>query len=93
MSVVDPYGHELAGCVLEGPSAAVLAAVDTVARLTLVARRLGADVLVEDLSPRMTELLAFAGLRLETQGQPEARKEALRVQRVQEEGHGGDLAL
>jgi hypothetical protein len=92
VSVVDADGGELASCVLEGPSGAVLAAVDTVARLTLLARRLGGDVVLEDLTPRMRELLEFAGLCLETQGQAEAGEEPLRVKGMQEEGHRGDLA-
>ncbi len=89
---MDVDGRELASRVLEGPGAGSLAAVDTVARLTLLARRLGGDVLLEDLSPRMRELLDLAGLCLETQGQAEAGEEPLRVEGMQEEGHRGDLA-
>ena len=39
-----------------------LAALDALARLTLLARQLGGEVLLLDAAPRLEELLAFAGL-------------------------------
>jgi hypothetical protein len=39
-----------------------LIALDALARLTLVTRQLGGDVLLLDAAPKLEELLAFAGL-------------------------------
>ena len=65
--------------------AADLATVDALARVALVARRLGRDVRVEGASPELRELLALAGLAgvvpcagdlpLDAVGQPEQREE------------------
>ena len=51
------------------------AALDTLARLQLTARRLGLDLKLRHASNELQDLLAFAGLRdvlrVETGGQPE----------------------
>ncbi len=77
-----------------------LAAVDALARLQLVARRLGCRMLLQRASPELRELLAFAGLnealplrpalRLQQRRQPEEREQRLRVE---EEGELGDPAV
>ncbi len=69
-----------------------MSAVDTVASLSLLVRRLGADVVVEDPSPAMAQLLRLAGLPLEVKGQAEGGEEPLGAQDVQEEAERGDLS-
>ena len=90
--VVSPTGARLAELPLAGPGRPDASAVDAVARLTLVVRRLGADVVIEDASVEMRELLWLAALPLEVQRQAEGGKEPLGVQGVQEEAERGDLA-
>lgn len=69
-----------------------VSAVDIVGCLALELRRLGADVVVEEASPEMAELLWLAALPVEVKGQAESGKEPLRVQEVEEEAEGGDLS-
>lgn len=74
------------GC-LEDPD---LAAVELLARLTLVARRLGCSVRVERPSPELRELLALTGLDevlladpgpgLEPGREPEEREQSVGVE-------------
>ena len=68
-----------------------LAAVDFLARLQLEARRLGVELQLRDVAPRMQELIALAGLE-ETLGLEPSRKTDEREQRVdlEEEGQLGD---
>jgi hypothetical protein len=47
---------------VDGPSAPDLAVVATVARLQLMARRMGWTIRLEDPCPRLCELLEFVGL-------------------------------
>jgi hypothetical protein len=64
--------------------AAELAAVDALARLALLARRLGCPLRVRRASPQLRDLVELCGLteRLGVEGerQPEEREQALRVQ-------------
>ncbi len=93
VTVVGPDGAELGSWVLKGRGEPELGAVDDVARLTLLARRLGGAVVLTDLSPPLRALLELSGLGVEVEGQSEIGKEPLRVQEGQEEGHPGDLPL
>jgi len=91
VTIVGPDGAELAGRVLEGPGAPDLGAVDDVARLALLAARLGGGIVLGEVSSLMRELLELAGLGVEVKGQPEGREESFGVQETQEEAHPGDL--
>jgi hypothetical protein len=97
VTVVGVDGAELARCVLEGPGAPDLSAVDDVARLALAAGRLGGAVVLTELSPELRALfelaglrLGVAGLRVEVEGQTEFGEEPVGVQEGQEERHPGD---
>ncbi len=68
-----------------------MGAVDDVARVVLMAGRLGGAVVLTDVSPVLRALLELAGLGAETEGQPELREEPLGAQDGQEPGHAGDL--
>lgn len=85
-----PDGAELVSCLLEGPLTPDLRAVDIVARLALVASRLGAGVALSEVSPWLRELLELTGLSVEMERQAERREEPSRVQEGQEEVHPGD---
>ena len=91
IKVMGPDGTVLADRVLEGPGDPDLMAVDDVARLALLATRLGGAIALADLSPAMRELIELAGLPVEVERQVERRKESLRVEEVQEEIHPRDL--
>jgi hypothetical protein len=67
VTVVGPGGEPLARYVLQGPNGPDLHTVDTLCRLVLCARRLGGDVIVDDLSPTLVRLLGLAGLGDEVQ--------------------------
>jgi hypothetical protein len=91
VTIVGPGDTELIHRDLEGWGAPDLAAVDELARLTLLAGRLGAAVVVTDASPEFTALMGLSGLGVEMQGQAELGKEPLGVQEVEEEAHLRDL--
>ncbi|HUZ21270.1 MAG TPA: hypothetical protein VMU75_11935 [Acidimicrobiales bacterium] len=91
VTVLGPDGAELACCVLEGPGAPDLGAVEEVARLALLAGRVGGCVVLAQLSPSLRVLLELVGLRVEVEGQTELQEQPLGVQEGQEEGHPGDL--
>ncbi|HXQ76334.1 MAG TPA: hypothetical protein VN791_07560 [Acidimicrobiales bacterium] len=93
VTVVGPDGAEVGCWVLTGPGMPDLGAVDDVARLALLARRLGGAVVLTELSPALRTLLELTGLRIEVEGQAELGKETLGVQEGQEEGHPGDPPL
>lgn len=76
--------------VLEGPAHPDLEAVDALARVVLHARRAGASVQVDFMSPAMTELLALAGLGVEVSGEMEVLEEPARVHEIEEKCHLGD---
>jgi hypothetical protein len=69
-----------------------LRTVDALARLQLLARRLGFELRPCGASPELIELVDFAGLaavlRLEPRRQTEQREEGVRIE---EEGELGDL--
>ncbi len=67
--------------------------MDDVARLALLAGRLGGGIVLTEVSPALRTLLELAGLRVEVEGQAELGEEPLGVQEGQEEGHPGDLPL
>jgi hypothetical protein len=77
---------------LGGPGPPDLGAVDDVARLALLARRLGGRIILSDVTPALCALLELAGLRVEVEGQAEAGEEPVRVEEGQEELHPGDHA-
>ncbi len=60
--VVDGAGRVLSSYVLSGVGDPTMSAVDTVAGLALDARRLGGDLVVTEVSPRLQELIDLAGL-------------------------------
>lgn len=76
---------------LTHPDAGVIGAL---ARLGLIARRLGVELRLSHVSDELAELLRLAGLDevlgVEPRGQPEEREQRLGVQ---EEGDVGDPAL
>jgi hypothetical protein len=93
VSVVGPDGAELSSHVLSGPGAPGMATVDDVARLALMAGRLGGGAVLTDVSPALQALLELAGLGGEAQGQAELGEEPLGAQEGQEPRHTGDLPL
>jgi ABC-type transporter Mla MlaB component len=84
-------------CDVAGLTDADLATVDDLARLQLIARRLGITLELHDAPRELRELLDFAGLRdvvrcpeplpVEVRGQAEQREEP---RRVEEEADPGD---
>ena len=68
VTLVDGAGGAIASRVLEGPTDPDLATVDDVARLTLLARRLGGNIVLSEVSTAMRQLLELAGLDAELGG-------------------------
>jgi hypothetical protein len=91
VNIVGPDGAEIISRVLTGAGVPDFGAVDEVARLALLAGRLGGVIVLADVVPALGVLLELAGLRIEVKGQAEFGKEPLGVQKIQEEGHAGDL--
>jgi hypothetical protein len=89
--VVGPDRTALASHRLEGPGPPDLGAVDDVARLALLAGRIGGSIILSDVSPALRSLLRLSGLRVEAEGEAEGGEETLHVQEGQEELHPGDL--
>ena len=83
-------GIERVACDV-GELAAELAAVDALARLALVARRLGCPLRVRRASPQLRDLVELCGLteRLGVEGerQPEEREQPLGVQKRVDPGN------
>ncbi len=92
VTIVGTDGTALAYCALGGPGVADIAAVDCVAQLALLAKRLGGGLLLDEVSSELWALLEMAGLRVEVQWQAELAKEPLGVQEGQEERRLDDLA-
>jgi hypothetical protein len=65
---VDPLGAELARALLDGREAPDLALVDGVARLALLAVRLGCRIELTEVAPTVRDLLSLAGLPVEMAG-------------------------
>jgi hypothetical protein len=84
-------GRVLARSVLDGEGSPGLEAVEAVARVALVARRLGGRVVCDDMVPTLRDLLALSGLAVEMQGQPEQREQPLGVEPGEEEVESRDL--
>jgi hypothetical protein len=62
------------GCLLGGCGDPDLGAVDTIARLALVAKRRGGTVILSEVRADLGRLLDLSGLAVEVQGQPERGK-------------------
>ena len=91
--VVGPDGTEVARCDLRGEGSPDLGAVDQVARLAFLAGRLEGHITLAEVSPSLRELLEFAGLYIEMEGQAELGEETLGIQQGEEEAHLGDPPL
>jgi hypothetical protein len=89
--LVGPHGGT-GRYVLSGPGHPTIDTVGLLARLALVAKRLGGRLAVEEACPELRELLEFAGLGVEVQRETEGGKEPLVVDDRQEEVHRHDLA-
>lgn len=61
-SLLETSGADLVSCDLAALADPDFSTVDALARLTLVARRLGREVRVRDAPPELSGLLRFAGL-------------------------------
>jgi hypothetical protein len=92
VQIVGAEHTTLASRQLGGPGFPDIGAVDDVARLALLARRLGGRIVLSDVSPELRSLLELAGLRVEVEREAERREEPLGVEEGQEELHPGDLA-
>jgi hypothetical protein len=98
ITLVGSDGSELACHALCGPGRPDMDTVDSIARAALTARRLGATVLLADVSPDLASLLDLASLRdldglvVEVEGQAERGEEALGLEEVEEELHPDDPA-
>jgi hypothetical protein len=79
VTIVGPDGSQLSRRALEGPGNPDVGTVDELARLALLARRLGGGVVLADVSPTLGALLDLAGLRFEVKGQVEGGEEPLGV--------------
>jgi len=70
-----------------------MAGVERIARMALESKRGGRRLVLSDVSPRFRELLVFAGLLVEVQGQAEGREQVLEVQEREEVIERSDLAV
>ena len=98
VTLTGPDGDRLASWDMGAARPADLSAVDEVARIALLACRLGGRVVLTEVSDGMRELLGLAGvpvdvgdLPVELEGQPELGEEPLGLEEGQEEAHPGDL--
>lgn len=91
VTVLEGDGTVIAHFELEGPGAPDLYVLDHLARMALLTRREGGDVVFSDLSASLQRLLDLAGLSVEMKGKPEEGEEPLWVHHVEEELHAGDL--
>jgi hypothetical protein len=89
--VMGPDRAALASHRLEGAGLPDLGAVDDVARLALLAGRIGGSIILSDVTPALRSLLDLSGLRIETEWEAEGREETLGVHGGQEKLHPGDL--
>ena len=93
VTLTGPDGARLASYRLEGTGNPDLGTLDDVARLALLASRLGGGIVLANLSRELLALLELAGLRIDVERQPELGKESVGVEVAQEEAHPGNLAL
>ena len=91
--MVGPGGGAVPSWVMEGRGLPDLGTVDHLARMALLAGRLGGAIVLTELSPPLRDLLDLAGLGVQVEGEPERREEPFRVQRGEEVVHPGDLPL
>jgi hypothetical protein len=91
VSLVGPAGGAVLSWLVEGPDPPDLGTVDDLARLALLAGRLGGVIVVTELSPPLRDLLDLAGLGVQVEREPERREEPFGVQRGEEVVHPGDL--
>jgi hypothetical protein len=92
--VVGPNSVTLAAHRIEGTGTPNLSTVDDVARLALLAGRLGGHIVLSEVAPALSALLELSGLSGlcgQMERQSEGRKESLGIDEVQEELHPGDL--
>ena len=89
---LDQTGAPLAEVLLAGSRRPDISTVALVARLILDARRVAADVVIEEASDEMAELLRLAALPVEVKRQAEGGKQALGVEDGEEGAQGGDFA-
>ena len=68
IAVVGPDGAEVTSRLLEGPVGPDLGTVDDVARLLVLAKRLGGRAVLTDVSPALQALLELAGLHVQVEG-------------------------
>lgn len=68
VTIAAPDGTLLLRADLGGPGVPDLVTVDAIGQLGLVARRVRGSLRVDDLVPRLAELLELAGLRVEMEG-------------------------
>jgi hypothetical protein len=90
VTVVGPDGAVVACCELDGPGPPGLDAVDDVARLALLASRVGGGITLAEVSSAMRELLELAGLYVEMKGQAELGEQPRGIEQREEEIHPGD---
>lgn len=64
-AIIGPDGTVIATAKLSGPGAPGMLATDGVARLALVAVRLGARLVLSEMDPRLEELVDLVGLPVE----------------------------
>jgi hypothetical protein len=65
--VLDDQGEVLAGGFVSGEAKPDIEAVNTIARLALMARRSGTRFKLADACPELLELLELAGLAVEVE--------------------------
>ena len=87
LSLLDDQGVVVAAGELTGDTKPDLGAVDLIARLSLMARRTGTTVRLDDVCPELVELLNLAGLPVQVERQAERSKQPLRVEEVEKETH------
>lgn len=88
---LDHEGTALAQYAIGGSGPPDISTVDLLARLALQARRLGVELVVEDVSEELAGLLGLAALPFEVRGKAEHGEQPVGLEDVQEEAHPGDL--
>ena len=68
VTTVGPDGVAVASGLLEGPVAPDMSVVDDLARMALMAKRLGGSILLTEVCADLRALLELAGLGLEIEG-------------------------
>jgi hypothetical protein len=70
----DRHGSVVGSCLLGGCGDPDLGAVETIARLALVAKRRGGCVVLSEVRADLGRLLDLSGLPVDVEGQPERGK-------------------